>query len=116
MPGPAKSLTLARIGVGCALLALASCGGPSSPPVGGGGGTPAPSPTPTPPPQPIVSVTSQQIAAFAAPWSMVFLTDGHILVTERPFTPVTLLNPIESGRLRLVTQAGAVSDPIPGLP
>lgn len=40
----------------------------------------------------------------AHPWGLAFLPDGAMLVTERP------------GRLRLVTQDGAISDPIGGLP
>ncbi|MDB5700333.1 MAG: hypothetical protein JWL66_532 [Sphingomonadales bacterium] len=46
---------------------------------------------------------------------MVFLPDGNMLITERPPTPAALLNPIDPGRLRLVTQAGVVSAPIAGL-
>jgi glucose/arabinose dehydrogenase len=38
------------------------------------------------------------------PWSLAFLPDGRILVTERP------------GRLRLVTGDGKVSEPIAGVP
>ncbi|MGB5131784.1 MAG: PQQ-dependent sugar dehydrogenase [Steroidobacteraceae bacterium] len=38
------------------------------------------------------------------PWSLVFLPDGRLLVTERP------------GRLRYVTMQGAVSEPIAGVP
>ncbi len=38
------------------------------------------------------------------PWSLAFLPDGRMLVTERP------------GRLRYVTMNGEVSDPIAGLP
>lgn len=38
------------------------------------------------------------------PWSLAFLPDGRMLVTERP------------GRLRYVTREGAVSDPIAGVP
>lgn len=47
---------------------------------------------------------------------MTLLPDGTMLVTERPPTPGTLLNPVEPGRLHLVTQAGVVSAPITGLP
>lgn len=38
------------------------------------------------------------------PWSLAFLPDGRMLVTERP------------GRLRIVTASGAVGDPIAGVP
>ena len=38
------------------------------------------------------------------PWSLAFLPDGRMLVTERP------------GRLRLVTPEGSVSSPVPGVP
>lgn len=38
------------------------------------------------------------------PWSLAFLPDGRLLVTERP------------GRLRLVSANGAVSDPLGGVP
>jgi glucose/arabinose dehydrogenase len=41
---------------------------------------------------------------FATPWSLAFLPDGRMLVTERP------------GRLRLVTAEGAVSAPLAGVP
>jgi glucose/arabinose dehydrogenase len=39
-----------------------------------------------------------------APWSLAFLPDGRMLVTERP------------GRLRIVAQDGAVSAPVSGVP
>ncbi|MCJ8142416.1 PQQ-dependent sugar dehydrogenase [Ancylobacter sp. A5.8] len=40
----------------------------------------------------------------ASPWSLAFLPDGRMLVTERP------------GRLRIVSRSGTVSAPVPGLP
>lgn len=38
------------------------------------------------------------------PWSLAFLPDGRMLVTERP------------GRMRIVTQNGDASEPLPGVP
>jgi glucose/arabinose dehydrogenase len=38
------------------------------------------------------------------PWSLAFLPDGRLLVTERP------------GRLRIIDQSGSVSSPVRGLP
>lgn len=39
-----------------------------------------------------------------SPWSIAFLPDGRMLVTEKP------------GRLRIVTQQGTVSEPVAGVP
>lgn len=107
----------AKLTATISLATLASCGGEGS----GGSAAPitvmpTPTPTPSPTPSPVRSVTSVAIASFAAPWSMIFLPDGRMLVTERPPTPNALLNPVEPGRLRLVTQGGVVSSPIAGLP
>jgi glucose/arabinose dehydrogenase len=46
----------------------------------------------------------QLVTGLEHPWSLAFLPDGSMLVTERP------------GRLRLITTAGLVSDPLAGLP
>ncbi|MBM4220083.1 MAG: PQQ-dependent sugar dehydrogenase [Gammaproteobacteria bacterium] len=52
--------------------------------------------------------TKVAVTTFASglehPWSLAFLPDGRMLVTERP------------GRLRLVAQDGALSEPLAGVP
>ncbi|MCX8474333.1 MAG: PQQ-dependent sugar dehydrogenase [Sphingomonas sp.] len=95
---------------GAALATLSACSG------GGGGGmvtptptpspsaSPTPAPSPTPTPTPIASVQSTAVATFALPWAMVFLPDGRALVTEK------------GGALRIVTQAGAKSAALGGVP
>lgn len=51
------------------------------------------------------SVTTEVVASgLQNPWSLAFINDEQMLVTERP------------GRLRLVSTAGEVSEPISGLP
>jgi glucose/arabinose dehydrogenase len=49
-------------------------------------------------------VTSTTVATLDSPWAMTFMPDGRMLVTERP------------GRLRVITQAGAVGPALPGVP
>ena len=44
------------------------------------------------------------VTGLVHPWGLAFLPDGSMLVTERP------------GRLRHITQSGAISEPISGLP
>lgn len=52
-----------------------------------------------------VEIAVEQIATgLEEPWTVVFLPDGRMLVTERP------------GRLRVVTRDGQVSAPVAGLP
>jgi aldose sugar dehydrogenase len=87
------------------ILALTACGAPSAPP-----------PPAEPPravadarPQPVVSEkvmfeVVEQGTGLEHPWSLAFLPDGAMLVTERP------------GRLRRIETDGRVSAPIAGLP
>jgi len=104
-------------------VVLAACGGtdgaaqpaaPSAP-----GGEPwetrpanAPSQTPAFPGQTRAPEVSADVAyevvtvaeGLDKPWAIAFLPDGRMLVTEKP------------GRLRIVTAAGALSEPVTGLP
>lgn len=98
-----------RIALAAGLLALGACGGGGNA-SNGGVVTPSPSPTPAPTPGPsptptsIAGVRSATVATLQSPWAMAFLPDGRMLITEKP------------GTLRIVTQAGAKSAPIAGVP
>ena len=78
-------------------VALVGCGGDSA----SSSNSPPP---PPPPPLPVKSVTSVAIATFKAPWSLAFLPDGRILVTDNL-----------THTLSVVNLDGTVSN-IPGLP
>lgn len=85
------------------VAALAACGdeddrGTTPQPTPTATPTPSPTPSPTPAPTPPTTrVASTPIATLDSPWAMTFLPDGRMLVTEKV------------GRLRLVTDSGAVS-------
>ncbi len=95
----------ARRSVVASLLTLAACGGGSS-----GSPVPPPAPAPPPPPPPITGVTATPIATFAAPWSLAFMPDGRLLVSERVYDNTSL-----PGNLWIVTQSG-VTTPVGSLP
>jgi aldose sugar dehydrogenase len=60
----------------------------------------------SPTPEPVKGVVDVQTIAkgLEHPWSLAFLPDGRMLVTERP------------GRLRIVSSDGHVSEPVTGVP
>ncbi|MFV0295941.1 MAG: PQQ-dependent sugar dehydrogenase, partial [Hyphomicrobiaceae bacterium] len=57
------------------------------------------------PAMPATAVRTEIVASgLEHPWALQFLPDGRFLVTERP------------GRIRIVTRAGRLSKPLPGVP
>ena len=80
----------------CLLAALLSSG------CGGSGSGPAPQAAP--PPVAVPVRVEQVTAQLQNPWSLAFLPDGRMLVSER------------AGRLRYVDASGAVSAPLTGVP
>ncbi|WP_082474850.1 PQQ-dependent sugar dehydrogenase [Sphingomonas sp. Leaf343] len=99
-----------RAGAATAIVLLAACGDddaakPLPAPTVAPAAAPAPTPTPA---APITAVNSTPVTSFAAPWAMVFLPDGRLLVTERDTTN-------NAGRLWLTTTTGEKTA-VTGLP
>lgn len=84
-------------------LVLAGCSGQPAPPAGGRPRAVDGAPTAYTSERLRYSVT-ERVAGLVHPWSLAFLPDGSMLVTERP------------GRLRRIDADGSVSAPIEGLP
>jgi glucose/arabinose dehydrogenase len=59
--------------------------------------------------------TERVVASLPAPWSMAFLPDGNLLVSERPAS-FSVTNPTAEGHIRIVTPEGAISAAISGVP
>ena len=92
-----------------AAVMLAACGGSGSgdatAPAGAGVSPPLAAPSPSSTGGEPVAVKAVEITAqLSNPWSLAFLPDGRMLVTER------------GGSMRRVTGAGAVSAPLTGVP
>jgi glucose/arabinose dehydrogenase len=95
MPTSSRLIPLA---IPFAVCALSACGsGPAE-----AQGTAMPSPQPQPTAGVVTAVTVAR--GLENPWGLAFLPDGRMLVTERP------------GRLRIVTAAGQVGEPVSGVP
>lgn len=99
-----------RIAITLALLSLAGCGArpTGSPSTDAGGSATAPRWVAAPATETIASEQgrfglTELVTGLSHPWSLAFLPDGRMLVTERP------------GRLRLLTD-GSVSAPLAGVP
>ena len=69
-----------------------------------------PTPTPTPTPRPIGSVTATAVATFDTAWSMDFLTNDRIVVTERGDVTVQ-----EAGKLWVMSTSGGRAE-VAGMP
>ena len=93
-PSPMRVLLVALV------LALQACGGG-----GGGGTTPVPDTAIPDSAAPPASVSVREMTTgLANPWSLAFLPDGRMLVTERP------------GTLKLLSPSGSVEGNISGVP
>lgn len=104
---------------GIAALTLAGCGG------GGGSGSGSQTTIPdgststpggTVGSSSVTGVNSTVMASFAAPWTLAFMPDGQMLVTERPASASTQDDTTAPGALWLVTATGSNSTAITGVP
>jgi glucose/arabinose dehydrogenase len=90
----------------CMAAFVTSCGSGTAPVSGPSGSLPSgpsqtPAPTPAPAPSRIIGVISSPVATFETAWSMDFLTDDRILVSERGDVSVQ-----QPGRLWVMSQQG----------